>query len=179
MTIWKPIPGREGTHEASDDGQIRSLPRYSVQGRWCEGRVLTQGLLPNGYPVVSLYTSGVGVRRHTVHSLVASAFHGPRPFEGAQVRHLNGDKTDNRAENLRWGTARENMLDRIEHGNDPNVNKTHCTQGHPYEGDNIMWVGPERTRRACAECNRIRARRNQPRRKARRRELRAMGLKAS
>jgi len=50
-----------------------------------------------------------------VHVLVCEAFHGPRPV-GQEVRHLNGNKRDNRAENLRWGTRDENVADMIRHG---------------------------------------------------------------
>lgn len=44
-----------------------------------------------------------------VHSLVCEAFHGPRPDEKAVVIHINENAFDNRAENLRWGSQRENM----------------------------------------------------------------------
>ena len=42
---------------------------------------------------------------------------GPRP-EGMECRHLNGDRKDNRIENLRWGTRAENAQDRVIHGTD-------------------------------------------------------------
>lgn len=43
-----------------------------------------------------------------VHKLVCEAFHGPRP-DGCQCNHKNGDKDDNRAENLEWVTPTENI----------------------------------------------------------------------
>lgn len=53
------------------------------------------------------------------HCIVAEAFHGPRPATDAQVRHRNGDKHDNRASNLMWGTPLDNARDRVEHGTSP------------------------------------------------------------
>lgn len=44
-----------------------------------------------------------------VHRLVCEAFHGPRPSPKHVVIHLNEDATDNRAENLKWGTQKENL----------------------------------------------------------------------
>ena len=43
----------------------------------------------------------------TCHSLVCTAFHGPRP-DGYQCDHINGIPTDNRACNLQWVTPAEN-----------------------------------------------------------------------
>lgn len=59
-----------------------------------------------------------GKRRYkiAVHRLVAFAFHGPPPTNDHEVRHLNGDRTDNRAANLAWGTRAENAADRETHG---------------------------------------------------------------
>lgn len=51
-----------------------------------------------------------------VHSLVCTAFHGPRPSPKHQVAHKDGDKTNNAAVNLRWATAKENIADKILHG---------------------------------------------------------------
>ncbi len=50
-----------------------------------------------------------------VHQLVLTTFSGPCP-EGMMCRHLNGNPSDNRLDNLKWGTNRENTEDRIRHG---------------------------------------------------------------
>jgi hypothetical protein len=50
-----------------------------------------------------------------VHTMVAESFIGLRP-EGQQCCHSNGVKTDNRACNLRWDTAKGNHSDRARHG---------------------------------------------------------------
>jgi len=50
-----------------------------------------------------------------VHSLVAEAFLGPRPA-GYDIMHLNGDRKDNRAANLRYGTRKENLNQTYEYG---------------------------------------------------------------
>jgi hypothetical protein len=44
-----------------------------------------------------------------VHRLVCEAFHGPAPFDRAVVLHINEDAHDNRPENLKWGTQKENL----------------------------------------------------------------------
>lgn len=44
-----------------------------------------------------------------IHRLVCEAFHGEPPFPKAVVIHLDEDGTNNRAENLRWGTQKENL----------------------------------------------------------------------
>jgi hypothetical protein len=44
-----------------------------------------------------------------IHRAVCEAFYGPAPFDRAVVMHLNDDATDNRIENLKWGTQKENL----------------------------------------------------------------------
>ena len=44
-----------------------------------------------------------------VSRLVCEAFHGPPPFPRAVVMHLDNDQTNNRAENLKWGSQKENL----------------------------------------------------------------------
>lgn len=51
-----------------------------------------------------------------VHQLVL-AIHGPQqPVHKPMVLHNNGDKADNRLENLRWGNAMDNYRDALRHG---------------------------------------------------------------
>jgi hypothetical protein len=68
----------------------------------------------DGYAVVCLCRAGHAAR-HLVHRLVLEAFIGPRP-EGMQCRHLDGDPTNNRPANLRWGTPAENGADAVRLG---------------------------------------------------------------
>lgn len=48
-------------------------------------------------------------KNYKIHRLVCEAFHGPHPEGKPIVLHLNEDATDNRPENLRWGTQKENL----------------------------------------------------------------------
>ena len=106
-------------YEVSDSGMVRSWIR-AVRGckRADEPRILRQVTNPGGYVKVNLScetAAGRCIRPRTVHSLVLEAFVGPRPA-GAVVRHLDGDKLNNRLENLRYGTSAENAEDTIRHG---------------------------------------------------------------
>jgi hypothetical protein len=57
-------------------------------------------------------------KAYRVNRVVALTFLGEPPFQGAIVRHLNGVPTDDRVENLAWGTHSENQMDRFTHGTD-------------------------------------------------------------
>jgi hypothetical protein len=150
---WRPVADYEGLYEVSDAGYVRSLPRPGARrNRMYGGQDLKGVRQITGYLGVNL---GRRNKRyaHMVHVLVCEAFHGPRP-EGMQVRHLNGNETDNRASNLAWGTRSENEIDKVHHGTQYNVNKTHCPQGHPYEGRNLIVArrGDGSVFRQCRAC---------------------------
>lgn len=68
----------------------------------------------SGYLKVRLTVDGRRINR-MVHRIVAEAYLSPRPV-GAQVRHLDGDKLNNSATNLAWGSALDNAHDRAGHG---------------------------------------------------------------
>ena len=53
---------------------------------------------------------------YKIHRLVAEFFLEPRPSPQHELRHLDGDKTNNRADNLAWGTRKDNADDRERHG---------------------------------------------------------------
>jgi len=85
-----------------------------------KGRVLTPSLCVSGYEKVTL-ANGCQRKQINVHTLVLSAFVGPRPgkYPQVQARHKNGKRRDNRATNLTWGTALENSHDKYAHGTMP------------------------------------------------------------
>lgn len=153
MTEWRPVTGYEGLYEVSDGGQVRSLPRTTA-GHAYGGGPLKPMLTTTGYLQVHLWRDGKG-RFPKVHQLVCEAFHGPRPVDH-EVRHLNGDKTDNRASNLAWGTSRENHQDTLRHGTHRNASKTHCERGHEYTPENtyLSTRSDGRTQRVCRACKR-------------------------
>lgn len=73
------------------------------------GKVLSPGRMSRGYMSVSLYdgSSPKRPRSFLVHRLIAEAFLGESPDQ--QINHKNGDKSDNRIENLEWVTNQENI----------------------------------------------------------------------
>jgi len=158
---WKPVNGCEGIYEVSSHGRVRSVDRTITlsdgQVRHLEGKVLrTPPLQKTGYPFVNLCIQGKKKNR-TVHSLVAEAFIGPRP-EGAEVCHNDGIKTNNHVDNLRYGTSRENELDKVRHGTHYSAAKTHCLRGHELFAENISPGSAKRGRRKCLACGRAHSR---------------------
>ena len=119
--LWKSVVGFEGKYEVSDAGEVRSLPAFSRR-KYLHS--LSQAEDKDGYLVVGLADQGRS-RTRRVHHLVLEAFHGPRPSSRHQCRHLNGDSQDNRADNLAWGTAKDNAQDAILHGTRPRGEAVH------------------------------------------------------
>lgn len=98
VETWRDIPGFPD-YQASDCGRIRSRKT----GAW---QVLRQ--TPhrgNGYLVVSPRVGGRYVAR-SVHRLITRAFLGDAA--GRDVNHINGNKHDNRLENLEYLSRGEN-----------------------------------------------------------------------
>lgn len=81
------------------------------------GKILSQAL-SRGYPTVGLASCG-RMRSVSVHRLVCSAFHGPKPTPSHQVAHNDGNRANNKPENLRWASSKENHADRFNHGTNP------------------------------------------------------------
>lgn len=109
MEIWKelPTPAEIAVYEISSYGQVRTR-RYG-RGEW---KILSQFPDRGGYMRLTI------ARRHTtVHRLVLQAFVGPCP-DGLQCAHRDGDRKNNRLENLRWATPTSNNNDKLWHGTD-------------------------------------------------------------
>jgi len=118
---WKPIDLDEA-YRISSDGRVESRRR-------CGKKKLYPNYLPmklqinHGYPHVHIFN-----KFRKVHQLVLEAFVGPRP-PGYEAAHLNGIRSDNRVENLKWVTKSENQNHRKLHGTEISV-----------EGEDVHWA---------------------------------------
>lgn len=112
--IWKPIPSQSGMM-ASSLGRIL-LPERIAQMPYGGWRTYTPA------PTFGCKRRASKTARHEyygifhkergnlkIHRLICEAFHGPAPFPKAIVIHLDEDALNNRPENLKWGTQRENL----------------------------------------------------------------------
>lgn len=99
--IRKPWP-RDPSISVGSDGSITGAPvNYSHR-----------------YPRISH-----GGRWAYVHVIVCETFHGPQPQEGMFALHENDVATDNRADNIRWGTRKDNTADARRNGLTPEGEK--------------------------------------------------------
>lgn len=100
-----PIPIHDfSSYTVGTDGTIESKT----------GRVKKATPDSDGYLRISLQQDGLKLTT-LVHRLVLMAFVGPCP-PGCQALHKNGNRADNRLDNLRWGTPKENSADKKLHG---------------------------------------------------------------
>ncbi|HRE44059.1 MAG TPA: NUMOD4 motif-containing HNH endonuclease [Terricaulis sp.] len=93
---WAKVPGEP--YFVSTLGRVRRLG----------GSIRKLHTKANGYQRVSIGHD----REAYVHRLVCLAFYGPPPTPTAHADHINGDRADNRLENLRWLSPEENRARR-------------------------------------------------------------------
>lgn len=101
--IWKDIPSWEGLYQVSDKGNIQSMNYYHKKGRIHPRKKC----IGSGNYLYVILDNKDRSKRYSVHRLVAMAFI-PNPENKPCIDHINGDRQDNRVENLRWCTHKEN-----------------------------------------------------------------------
>ena len=114
--LWKSVPDWP-SYEVSNQGRVRRFSYY-VRSRGGKRLIPSKEIEPrtlNYQTTVVLYAPGRKERYVSVGRLVLEAFvRLGRP--GEVCRHFfNPDTTDNRLENLRWGTPADNATDQIRH----------------------------------------------------------------
>ena len=111
-------------YSVTRDGSIWTRYRPGRGGRLgYEWRALNPTPGKDGYRTVRLYREGGVWTQARACRLVCEAFHGPA--EGREARHLNGRNTDDRADNVAWGTSAENSADTFLHQTQPLGEKHH------------------------------------------------------
>lgn len=110
--IWKDIEEFKGLYQVSNLGRVKSIDRTTIYNtgatRITKGKILSIGKNKLGYSQVSLSKHDKQHSRR-VHRLVAEAFI-LNPDKKTQVNHINGNKDNNKVENLEWCTKSENEL---------------------------------------------------------------------
>lgn len=114
MEVWKDVSGWEGVYQVSSHGRMKSMARYvnSRNGgkRPLPEKIITPILTGWGYENV---IASERQKRSTlvVHQVVAEHFIGKRP-DGLVIDHIDGNKRNNRVENLRYCTHKDNLRKR-------------------------------------------------------------------
>lgn len=109
------IQSTHGKYYAGSDGHIYCYSNSNVcRRRPCPFRV-SEHIASTGYPFIGITLDG-RKRSQLVHSWICEAFNGPKPDPKYVVRHLDGVKTNNTPDNLRWGSYSENEADKRRHG---------------------------------------------------------------
>jgi hypothetical protein len=120
MEIWKPVVGFEGRYEVSSLGRVKALSRtiHYKDGRIgkLNERLIRGSIMSNGYIAVS-FDSKV---KKTIHQVVAEAFLGKTEYK-MTVNHKDGNKLNNKLENLEWNTYKQNN----DHARTTGLNKQH------------------------------------------------------
>jgi len=98
IEVFKSIANCSNTYTVSNYGRVYSNKRSGIYLKFN---------YVSGYPIVRLYTD-TGVRDALVHRLVAETFLDGY-FEGAEVNHIDEDKTNNHLHNLEWVTRQLNV----------------------------------------------------------------------
>lgn len=112
---WRVVPSRPMLL-ASSWGRIMLIPRMGLTRGGKRDRlyrtkptygVVTRASKTAAHSYRGRYYKGVGNVK--VHRLVCEAFHGPAPEGKHVVIHINENSHDNRPQNLKWGTQKENL----------------------------------------------------------------------
>lgn len=106
---WRPVVGFEGLYEVSNWGRIKSLPKTVTRKGICYNlneKILKPQPSGNGYLKIFLHNNKYK-KQFFVHRIVSEAFI-PNPGNKPFIDHINTIRDDNRIENLRWCTQKEN-----------------------------------------------------------------------
>lgn len=124
MERW--VEGFEGYYSVDTNGNIYSYHKKEIrEAGYDQNGNPTVVFHPNKLPrklgkstagyVRTFFETEFGQRQESVHRVVAKTFI-PNPHNYEQVNHKNGNKADNRVENLEWVSPKQNIHHAIKIG---------------------------------------------------------------
>ena len=113
VEIWKDIEGFEGIYQVSNLGNVKSLRKWNGHKYVVGEKILKPSLSSTGYYKVKLY--GEKKKDCKVHRLVAVAFIEKKDGK-LHINHKDGNRLNNKSNNLEWCTQRENVIHAIKTG---------------------------------------------------------------
>jgi hypothetical protein len=120
--IWKDIKDFEGLYQVSNKGRVKSLKRLYLSANGGQRHIeehIVKTQYSKGYLRIHICKNGKYYSK-SVHRLVAEAFIS-NPENKPCVDHINGKRDDNRIENLKWCTIKENNNNPIYKENNRNA----------------------------------------------------------
>lgn len=109
------VEGTDGKYVAGDDGHIYCYSKWKNNIHKPYPFQLGEWTGNTGYLFVAFVQNGK-VTSKMVHPLICTAFHGAKASPTLCALHYDGDKMNNKPNNLRWGTYAENEADKRRHG---------------------------------------------------------------
>lgn len=123
---WRDIAGYEGKYQISNLGRVLLFGVYR-DGRRYSQRIKKTRFGVGGYEYTILTDFSGKAKTWKIHRLVAMAFI-QNPNEYPCVDHIDGERTNNRASNLRWATYSMNANNPITIRRLSQALKQHCSQ---------------------------------------------------
>lgn len=126
--IWRDIRGFEGLYQVSNLGNVKSAQRVYYSGKRHSiikqnpGAIRQPSIDKNGYRVLTLRCEGKMFYKR-IARLVADAFI-PNPDDKPCVDHIDTIKTNDMANNLRWVSYSENMMNEL-----TSIHRSNCQTG--------------------------------------------------
>lgn len=128
---WRDVVGFEGLYMVSNCGRVKSLTRFAINHskmQYRPERILKQNKSRKNRPAVTLCKDGKTFPK-AVHRLVAETFI-PNPENKPEVDHIDTDIYNNKVDNLRWVTRKENSNNPLTRKHD-----SQAKMGHPFWGN--------------------------------------------
>lgn len=124
LEVWKDVRDFEGLYQVSNLGGFRRHPDKESKCKYRNNKSLKRAMPLNkgGYVLIDLCKENIKYKK-TLHQMVVAAF--VKEFEyGTVINHIDGDKTNNRLDNLQPCSYQDNVLHQHKTGLSPKPGKS-------------------------------------------------------